>query len=95
MGKVQTHHVKIRPLNSKGVREDIDISVHNGLRLEKRRILIVDIPVALCISTGWKGARERKTHRIEMTTLLYNASCMSSRIRSSTAGNQISYSQHP
>ena len=33
-GNVQAHHVKIRPLNSKSVREDVDIAIHNSLRLE-------------------------------------------------------------
>ena len=93
MSNVQTHHVEIRSMNSKGVRDDVDIAVHNSLRLEQRRILVVDIPAILRISTGWRGPTERKTYRFETTTFLHNASCMSSRIRSSTAGYQISYSQ--
>ena len=52
MGDAETHYVKIRPLNSKGVREDVYIAIHNRLRLEQRRILIVDIPAKPCISTG-------------------------------------------
>ena len=52
MSNVQTHDIKIRPLNSKGVREDVDISIHNSLRLEQRRILIVDVSAKPCISTG-------------------------------------------
>ena len=93
MGNIQTHHVEVRSLNSKGVCEDVDIAIHNRLRLEQRRILIVDIPAKLCISINWKAPTERKTYRLETTTLLQHASCMSSRIRSSTAGYQVSYSQ--
>lgn len=93
MSNVQTHHVEIRSMNSKGVREDVDITINDSLRLEQRRILVVDIPAILRISTGWRGPTERKTYRFETTTFLHNASCMSSRIRSSTAGYQISYSQ--
>ena len=93
ISNVQTYHVEIRSLNSKGVREDVDIAIHNGLRLEQRRIFVVDIPAKPCISIDWRVPMERKTYRFETTILLHNASCMSSRIRSSTAGNEISYSQ--
>ena len=54
MGNVQIHHVEVRSLNSKGVREDVDIAIHNGLRLEQGRILVVDIPAELSITTGWE-----------------------------------------
>ena len=54
MSNVQTHDIKIRPLDSKGVCEDVDIAVHNMLRLEQRRILIVDVSAKPCISTGWR-----------------------------------------
>ena len=93
MGNVQTYHVEIRSLNSKVVREDVDIAIHNGLRLEQRRILVVDVPAKPCISVDWRVLMERETYLFETTTSLRNASCMSSRIRSSTAGNEISYSQ--
>ena len=93
MGNVQTYHVEIRSLNSKGVREDVDIAIHNGLRLKQRRIFVVDVPAKPCISVDWRVPMERKTYLFETTTSLLNASCMSSRIRSSTASNEISYSQ--
>lgn len=53
MGNVWTHHIKIRPLNSKCVSEYVDIAIHNSLRLEQRGIFIVDIPAKPCVSTGW------------------------------------------
>ena len=92
---VGTHDIESKSRDAKGVCNDVHIVIHGQLSLEERRIFVVDVPTrklqqALIVVTE---LQMMEAHLLEMMVLSQRASCMRSKIRTSTAGLAISAMQ--
>ncbi|KAI4180103.1 MAG: hypothetical protein LQ346_007059 [Caloplaca aetnensis] len=89
--KDQTDNVESCPLYAEGVGEDINVTIDDRLRFEQFWVLVVDVPVAAEDQHDQQRTpRLVCTYLFEMTIFVTKASCKSSKIRSTTADEQVS-----
>lgn len=67
-----TDHVESSSLDAKGVCKDVDVFVDDMLRLEQRRIFVVDIPKRRVSVAVWCDLYT--SHLFEITSSLHSAS---------------------
>ena len=89
-----TDDIERSSLNAIRVGQDVNVSVHDCLGLEERRIFVVDVSATLYVSDAVGDSAKRRIcfsiYLFETTILSYKASWMSSKIRTRMAEGTIS-----